>query len=123
MDDSDDHDGGVPLGGDEENYYKIKEKGPEKAVNSNATDNKRKREKQKANKKKKIKPRGSTETPGSPDEPVNEEISKMGPPLIADYVAQKLKRFSKDLSPVELFDQCIPGVPPCSAAEHPQDKH
>lgn len=42
---------------------------------------------------------------------VNTSISKLDPQLSADYVAQKVKRFEKDLSAVELEDRYIPGEP------------
>jgi len=40
---------------------------------------------------------------------VNTAIAKLDPQLIADYVAQKVKRFEKELSAVELEDRYIPG--------------
>ncbi|KAF8436177.1 U3-containing 90S pre-ribosomal complex subunit-domain containing protein [Terfezia claveryi] len=39
---------------------------------------------------------------------VNTAIAKLGPQLIADYVGQKVKRFEKELSAVELEDRYIP---------------
>lgn len=41
---------------------------------------------------------------------VNLAIGKMDAPLLADYVAQRTKRFGGDLSVVELGDKHIPGM-------------
>jgi protein CMS1 len=38
---------------------------------------------------------------------LNLAIAKMDPPLLADYVAQRTKRFEKDLSSIELEDKYI----------------
>ena len=42
---------------------------------------------------------------------INTAISKMDTRLLADYVAQRTKRFGDDLSVVELEDLYIPGKP------------
>jgi len=47
--------------------------------------------------------------PGGEAEPVNEDMAMMDPKLLADYVAQRLRRFQKDLSSVELEDRYISG--------------
>lgn len=42
---------------------------------------------------------------------MNIAIGRMDKCLLADYVAQRTKRFQSNLSPVELEDLYIPGVP------------
>lgn len=44
---------------------------------------------------------------------LNTLFSKMDGQLLADYHAQKLARFGADLSPVELADLAISGIPTC----------
>ncbi len=41
---------------------------------------------------------------------INVAIGKMGRSLLADYIAQRTKRFQRDLSAVELDDLHIPGM-------------
>ena len=41
---------------------------------------------------------------------LNLAIRRMDPPLLADYVAQRTKRFEKDLSSIELEDKYISGM-------------
>lgn len=43
---------------------------------------------------------------------INTAISNMDSSLLADYVAQRTKRFAADLSAVELEDIRIPGIKP-----------
>ncbi|CUS14484.1 unnamed protein product [Tuber aestivum] len=54
----------------------------------------------------------ATDVPGGEGDPVNEDMARMDPRLLADYVAQRLRRFEKDLSSVELDDRYISGWPP-----------
>jgi len=87
---------------------------PEAAIIANASKSKRKREADKAKKAKRRK-----ESTGDNDEThlifeegkggVNTAIAKLDPQLIADYVGQKVKRFERELSAVELEDRYIPG--------------
>lgn len=86
---------------------------------------KRKREKEKANKQQnstkkaksssddedggvKLKPSKAV-AEGKNDGSINEDIAKMDPSLLADYVGQRLKHWEKSLSSVELEDKYIPG--------------
>lgn len=85
---------------------------------------KRKREKEKANKQqnptKKAKSSEDEEDGGvklkpsktvteKDDGSVNEDIAKMAPSMMADYVGQRLKHWEGALSSVELEDKYIPG--------------
>ncbi len=44
---------------------------------------------------------------------LNTAIGNLDSRLLADYVAQREKRFGQDLSMVELEDRLIPGTPAC----------
>ncbi|RPA91028.1 hypothetical protein L873DRAFT_1715673 [Choiromyces venosus 120613-1] len=111
MSSEDDYDGGVVLAGTETLDVALDEKPTPSASNQR----KRKREKQKLNKQKNKeenkKPQETksmaTDIPGGEVEPVNEDMARMDPKLLADYVAQRLKRFERDLSFVELEDRYI----------------
>ncbi|KAA8899775.1 U3-containing 90S pre-ribosomal complex subunit-domain containing protein [Sphaerosporella brunnea] len=80
---------------------------------------KRKREKEKANRQlseKKAKPVKLDRRTSSPPqlkrptkpEQLDESIAQMDPSLTADYISQRIKKFEKDLSAVELEDRFIP---------------
>ncbi|KAG0138482.1 U3-containing 90S pre-ribosomal complex subunit-domain containing protein [Tuber indicum] len=130
MDSEDDYDGGVVLDGaetlDPSTYAR--------STPSTTDKRKRKREREKLNKQKGKKSKSeddeiapqllehrskketrkggevkstATDVPGGETEPVNEDMARMDPKLLADYVAQRLKRFEKDLSSVELEDRYI----------------
>lgn len=130
MDSEDDYDGGVVLAGAEALDFSTEAKPTPSTVDKR----KRKREREKLNKRKSKKSEDdetapqvskdrskngagkgreskstATEAPGGEAEPVNEDMARMDPKLLADYVAQRLKRFQKDLSSVELEDRYISG--------------
>jgi len=52
----------------------------------------------------------SIEMPKAPAKPekLNETVARMDPMLVADYIGQKLRKFEKELSAVELEDRFIP---------------
>jgi protein CMS1 len=79
---------------------------------------KRKREKEKANRQlseraKTVKLDNRTLHPPQPTQPAKSEqidgtIAQMDPNLVADYISQRLRKFEKELSTVELEDRFIP---------------
>jgi protein CMS1 len=79
---------------------------------------KRKREKEKANRQlseraKTVKLDNRTLRPSQPIQPAKSEkidgsIAQMDPSLAADYISQRLRKFEKELSAVELEDRFIP---------------
>ncbi|KAG0632793.1 U3-containing 90S pre-ribosomal complex subunit-domain containing protein [Tuber brumale] len=130
MDSEDDYDGGVVLEGAETLDFSTYAR----PAPSTTDKRKRKREREKLNKQNSkkskseddevapqvLKHRSKKETrrggeskstapdvPGGEAEPVNEDMARMDPKLLADYVAQRLKRFEKDLNSVELEDRYI----------------
>ncbi|PWW79965.1 hypothetical protein C7212DRAFT_307791 [Tuber magnatum] len=130
MDSEDDYDGGVVLAGAETLDFNT----DARPTPSTTDKRKRKREREKLNrqKSKKSKPEDDEATPqaskhrdkngnrkdweskptvvdvpGGEGEPVNEDMARMDPKLLADYVAQRLKRFEKNLSSIELGDRYI----------------
>ena len=94
----------------------------EAAIFANVSKSKRKREADKAKKAKKRKvTENNDETHLIFEEGkggINTAIAKFNPQLIADYVGQKVKRFEKELSEVELEDRYIPGE--CRQSPTPQ---
>jgi len=130
MDSEDDYDGGVVLADAEALDFST----DAKPTPGTADKRKRKREREKLNKRKSKKSEDdetapqvskdrskkgagkgreskstATDAPGGEAELVNEDMARMDPKLLADYVAQRLKRFQKDLSSVELEDRYISG--------------
>nr|AVI60840.1 P-loop containing nucleoside triphosphate hydrolase [Morchella crassipes] len=97
---------------------------PTTALTEALSKRKRKRAKEKANKAsaltstpttstsrpptKKSKPSTSKTTTTPDDGSIDETIAHMDPPLLADYVAARLKHWSPTLSSVELQDQYLP---------------
>jgi protein CMS1 len=79
---------------------------------------KRKREKEKANRQlseraKTVKLDNRTRHPPQPIQPAKNEkidgsIAQMDPSIAADYISQRLRKFEKELSTVELEDRFIP---------------
>lgn len=105
--------------------------GPAAKVADAQSKRKRKREKEKANKAqpkppKKAKSSSEDEEDGGvklkpsktvtekDDGSINEDIAKMAPSMLADYVGQRLKHWESALSSVELEDKYIPGWCFCS---------
>lgn len=80
----------------------------------NVSKNKRKREAEKLRKQKRRKVLGANDDEShliideTGNQGVNTAIGKLDPQLIADYVSQRVRRFEKELSSVELEDRSIP---------------
>ncbi|KAL8641536.1 MAG: hypothetical protein Q9226_008620, partial [Calogaya cf. arnoldii] len=65
---------------------------------------------------------GATAHARDTDSDINTAIGKMDNRLLADYVAQRTKRFGEDLSPVELEDMHVPEGAIFDSSEWQQDR-
>ena len=108
---SDSESGGIPLSG-----TSTSSSPPPHAPVSKATKRKRGHaeaptspEKKKVKRKKAKKGKPHDDGDVDLEAGLNLVIAKMDPPLLADYVAQRTKRFEKDLSSIELEDKYISG--------------